>query len=179
MNVLIRKATPADAPGIVRVHADCWCSTYSGLLPDEFLRELSFERRAAQWGEALRQPDSPSYLFVAIDPGGNLIGFISAGSETEGDPAYRGEVQAIYLVESAQGQGAGRWLMQAAVRELRQRGLPSMLLWVFEDNLGACRFYEALGGSRMLEKPVEIGSRELIEVAYGWSDLSVFPMMEE
>ena len=47
-----------------------------------------------------------------------------------------------------------------------------MLLWVLKDNRPARKFYEALGGTTLREKSIEIGSQSLIEVAYGWKNLS-------
>ena len=47
----------------------------------------------------------------------------------------------------------------------------SMMLWVLRDNTPARKFYEALGGQILCEKPIEIGTQTLIEVAYGWKDL--------
>jgi GNAT superfamily N-acetyltransferase len=49
--------------------------------------------------------------------------------------------------------------------------IDSMLVWVLADNL-ACRFYEILGGQRVYEKEIERGGTKLIEIAYGWTDLS-------
>ena len=38
----IRAAKPADAGSLARVHVDSWRSTYTGILPDEFLAGLSY-----------------------------------------------------------------------------------------------------------------------------------------
>ena len=45
---------------------------------------------------------------------------------------------------------------------------PSLLVWVLEVNLEARRFYERLGGRLVAEKSIEIASRPIREVAYGW-----------
>ncbi len=84
---------------------------------------------------------------------------------------YRGELYAIYLLKQAQGQGAGRKLFNVTVCEFVRRGCNSMMLWVLKDNTPARKFYEAMGGHVMCEKPIEIGGETLIEVAYGWKDL--------
>jgi ribosomal protein S18 acetylase RimI-like enzyme len=41
-----------------------------------------------------------------------------------------------------------------------------MMLCVLRDNTPARKFYKALG-----EKPIEIGTQTLIEIANGWKDL--------
>lgn len=57
--------------------------------------------------------------------------------------------------------------------DLASRGFNSLVIWVLKDN-PACRFYERLGGRRMAEKVVEIGGKELTDVANVWPDLAVF-----
>jgi hypothetical protein len=54
-----------------------------------------------------------------------------------------------------------------------------MLLWVFKENHPSRRFYEAIGGNYLREKTIEIGNQTLIEVAYGWKNLSKLAGKEE
>ena len=178
MSITIRKAKLEDAAGIAKVHVDSWRTTYKGLIADEFLANLSCERRAQVWKEPLADPESTSFLYVAETKAGEIVGFVSAGPGSESDPAYQGELYAIYLLQQAQGLGTGRRLMEAAMRELSQRGFSSMLLWVLKDNLPSRKFYEAVGGKYLREKPIEIGSQTFIEVAYGWKDVPSIIMQE-
>lgn len=173
MPVTIRKALPEDAARIAGVHVDSWRTTYRGIIADEFLQALSAEdrmqRRQQMWRGFLADPDQ-FFIFVAEEEG-QVVGFVNCMAERENDPHYTGEVGGIYLLEQAQGRGTGRKLMQIAARELMQHGHSSMLLWVLKDNLPARKFYEALGGKYLREKPIQIGDQTLLEVAYGWDDL--------
>ena len=47
-----------------------------------------------------------------------------------------------------------------------------MLLWVFKDNHPARRFYESMGGEYVEQKTITIGGTDLMEVAYGWKDIT-------
>jgi ribosomal protein S18 acetylase RimI-like enzyme len=174
MIATIRQATPEDALGIGKVQVDSWRSSYRGLVEDAFLAALSYERRAQVWSQNLTDPNSRSFLYVAESSPGELVGFVSAGPVREGDPIYKGELYAIYLLQQAQHQGLGQKLVEIVMRELVERGFTAMLLWVLKDNLPARKFYAAAGGEPLREKPVEIGSQVLIEVAYGWKDLLPF-----
>jgi hypothetical protein len=49
------------------------------------------------------------------------------------------------------------------------RALP----WVFAENGGARRFYEALGGEIVGERAPGPSADALIEVAYGWQHLNL------
>lgn len=111
--------------------------------------------------------------FVAETEGGDVIGFATCGPEREGNKTYQGELYAIYLLEEYQRMGLGCRLVSAVAQRLLADGFSSMLLWVLEDNHSARRFYESLGGERVGRKTITIGGADLVEVSYGWRDISV------
>lgn len=71
--IYIRKAVPYDAKGITKVHVESWKSTYVNIVPEEFLNNLSFERRADYWFSVI--PDGGVY--VAEDENNQIVGFAS------------------------------------------------------------------------------------------------------
>jgi ribosomal protein S18 acetylase RimI-like enzyme len=177
MTVSIRKARLEDAAGIAHVHVDSWRTTYKGLVPDAYLAGLSEERSLQRWQGYLEQPDS--FLFVSESSPGNINGFIAAGENRLAGSEYKGEIHAIYLVQSAQRKGAGRMLFFNAVETLCSRRIFSMLLWVLKENFPSRKFYEAMGGIYLFEQPILIGGQQLIEVAYGWKDLTALEFGKE
>ncbi len=169
--ITIQKAKPEDARGIAKVHIDSWRSTYKGIIADTTLNGLSYERSERNWFDILSKPDNPNFIYLAETVDGEVVGFASGGLEREDDPVYKGEVYAIYLLQHVQGRGIGRRLMQASAKELLERGISTMLIWVLTDNTPSRKFYEAIGGKYLREKPIEIGGQQLTEVAYSWNDL--------
>lgn len=170
MNIQIRPAQVEDAAGIAHVHVDSWRTSYKGIVPDEVLNNLSYERREEMWRNGLSNPERTNYDFVAVDEHGRIVGFVTGGTLRDGDPSYESELYAIYLLKEVQGQGIGRRLMLTFVKRLLQNGITSMLLWVFEDNPSR-KFYEAMGGQAIQSQPMEIGGVTMNEVAYGWRDI--------
>lgn len=168
----IREAVLADAAAIARVHVDSWRTTYRGIVPDGYLASLSYEQRERVWQGNLSAARAEEFVYVAEKDGGPVVGFASGGPQNSGDAEYAGELYAIYLLASYQGQGIGRQLVRAIARQLLQADLPSMLVWVLVSNPSRS-FYEALGGKELYEKPITIGGASLVEVAYGWPDLSI------
>jgi L-amino acid N-acyltransferase YncA len=165
----IREATLNDAAAIARAHIESSRATYRGLLPDEVLDEMTYERRLRNWSETLGEEGGAEFVYVAEDEGGRVFGFASGGPEREGDAEFDGELYAIYLLDTHHRKGAGRGLVRAVAGRLSREGFRSMLVWVLADN-PARRFYEALGGGRVREKTIERGGRTLAEIAYGWRD---------
>lgn len=168
--MIIHEAILTDAPGIARVHIDTWRSTYRGIVPDEFLANLSYEARERTWTTAITHADDSNFVYVAEDEQGQIMGFASGGTSQSGDPNYPGELYAIYVLKEAQGKGVGRGLFGEVVKRLARSGIHSMILWVFRDNQPSRRFYEAMGGKLLYDKKIELAGANLTEVAYGWKD---------
>lgn len=166
----IRLAQVADAAEIARVHVDTWRAAYRGIVPDAHLNSLTYEQREQRWRDNFAAASPGVFLYVATDDDSRAIGFAGGGPERGGDPTYKGELYALYLLKSYQSQGIGRELTLTVARHLAQQGYSSMLVWVLAQNPSR-KFYEALGGKYLYEKPITIGGAELIEVAYGWPDL--------
>jgi ribosomal protein S18 acetylase RimI-like enzyme len=171
--IRIRKAVMDDAAGIATVHIASWKETYRGIVPDEFLDNLSVQRRTEQWTNSLSDPSNLYHRACVAEVDGQIAGFSNYGSPQEKDAEFDGELYAIYLLKSAQGQGIGKILFVEAARGLLELDSSSMLVWVLKDN-PVRGFYEHLGGVYLREKPIEIGGAELTEVAYGWRELKNF-----
>jgi len=168
--MLIREASPIDAAAIAWVHVDSWRTTYAGIVPADYLANLSYARREQFWCDIFSTPTPSSCVYVAAQDTGEVVGFASGGPERRGNALYRGELYALYLLAPYQRQGLGRRLTTAVVQRLLQCGLSSMLVWVLAANPGRA-FYATLGGQQVYEKTATIGAAQLVEVAYGWPDL--------
>ena len=171
-NVLIRAASISDAPAIAHVHVSSWLTTYRGIVPDGYLDSRDLQRSIARWQEILRDDPAKGWFTIVAEESGQIVGFASAGPIRTDDPGYTGELGGIYLLQSRQRRGIGRLLVADVARCLRERGMDSMFVWVLRDNPSRA-FYEVLGGAYVREQPITIGGAELIEVAYGWTDISV------
>jgi GNAT superfamily N-acetyltransferase len=59
----------------------------------------------------------------------------------------------LYVIPARRGQGLGRALMEAALREARRRGADSMDIGVDEPDLAARQLYESLGFANRVGGP--------------------------
>lgn len=169
----IRLAREGDARGIAYVHTESWKATYRGIVPDHVLDYLTTESRLAQWEQQLRSNENDQILIVAEDKEGEIVGFACGGKEREGQLPYDGELYAIYLLKSHQQSGIGRQLVKRVVQHLQTCRIGNMMIWALERN-PACRFYEKMGGIPVHTRSIRIGDKDLVEIAYGWSDLTFF-----
>jgi GNAT superfamily N-acetyltransferase len=172
----IRAAAPADAKEIARIHVDTWRAAYRGIVPEDYLANLSYAESQEMWRRVAGEDGEQAGCLFVAEEGGTLFGFASGSPRrrfSQGFAVYRGELQALYVLPSRQRAGAGRQLVGAVACCLAECGVSSMLLWVLKENRIARRFYESLGGVPVGEDSFELGGVELSEVAYGWKDLNV------
>lgn len=171
--MLIRPAREGDAQGIAHVHTESWKTTYRGIVPDDFLDHLTIESRLSQWERTIRSGEKDQILVVAEQDHGNIVGIACGGKEREGKLPYDGELYAIYLLKEVQQTGIGRQLATHVVNHLQSFNMKRLIIWALERN-SACRFYEKMGGTPVHTQSIRIGGQDLIEVGYGWEELSLF-----
>lgn len=175
MAYMIRAAVPADAKAIAQVQVAGWHSTYTGLMPDSILADQTVEYRLPMWDYLLTRPEI-FRVYVAETSAGEIVGFASGGRPQDAvDDQYQGfdcELYALYIMKAHQGHGLGRRLLSRMTTHFAEDGKSAMLLWVLDNNHGARRFYERIGGALLdFEKTLTTDEGPLREVAYGWRDL--------
>jgi mycothiol synthase len=79
--------------------------------------------------------------FLVAERGGRMIGF----HWTKVHPDGAGEVYVLGVDPTAQGIGLGPALLVRGLARLAERGCPTVLLYVDDDNTGAMRLYERFG----------------------------------
>ena len=173
----LRPAVLADAAAIGAVHVASWRETYSGLVPDAMLAELSVERWAAMWEDLLGDPAIREKMAILVaEDEGRIVGIGGCGPQRDealSKSGFTGEFGMIYVLRSHHGRGLGRSIMTALARSLVDLGHEKAGLWVLRENEMARRFYERLGGTIVGERAGEHSGTPLVDLAYGWSDLAV------
>jgi GNAT superfamily N-acetyltransferase len=83
-------------------------------------------------------------LLAGGGPDGLAVLRFRAAIWSSGQECYLAE---LYVTPARRGQGLGRALMEAALREARRRGADTMNIEVDEPDMAARRLYESLGFS--------------------------------
>lgn len=141
------------------VHIAAWRAAYRGLVPEPFLAALDHDRRTARFREFLASGAGNTYI-IAHD--NEPVGHLTIGPCRDDDLDERtvGEIWGIYLAPEHWRRGIGAQVCRRAERILRARGFGPIVLWVFEGNASAQRFYEAMGyAPDGATKTVEVGAR--------------------
>lgn len=163
----IRRAHIDDSFAVAKVQVDTWHTTYTNIIPDEYLAQMTYENREKQWMEIITNQD----VFVAENNQGQIVGFSNGGIERTGNyPEYTGELYAIYILEEYQGKGIGKLLLEPLIESLINKGIYSMTVSVLMENK-ARLFYEHLGATKLDCVKLKVMEKELEEVIYGWEDI--------
>ncbi len=162
--MIIRRATIADSKPVARIQVDSYRLAYAGIFPPSYLADFGYEEQEQDWRDLLTSA-MEDVLYVAETSPGELMGYALGRPGITGIPPYDGELVALHVRRTHQGQGVGRELVKAIACALQRKGCASLLVWVLESN-SARTFYEHLGGQYLnIRKLVQEG---VYEVAYGW-----------
>ena len=163
----IHEAEASHVPGIARVDADAWRTTYAGVVPQGYLDAMTYENRERAWRANLEDPGT--FAFGAVDRD-KVVGFVHAGPNRGREP-FEAEIYALYVRADSQRRGCGRLLVRSCFRRCQGR---SIIVWVHSDNPSR-GFYERMGAVPAGERVVEIGGARVPVAAYGFSGTTASP----
>lgn len=143
--MVVRRALPEDAAAIAAIHVRTSQVAYRGILPSARLEAFSIERREQFWRETLSLAEPPAVYVAELAT--QVVGFcaVEAPSRDEDADSSTAEIGSIYVLPDVWRSGAGRALMDVALRDLRACGWRSVTLWLLAGNRRARDFYAHLG----------------------------------
>ncbi len=133
---IVPMKTAEEMDGKAYVHWKSWQETYAGLMPQQYLDNITLEK-CISWAHSWPQNT------LVLKCAGKVIGFscfMKASDQGFGEAA---EVMALYLLGEYQGQGLGLKLMNSTMDLLAAE--PEVILWVLKGNEKAIRFYQRYG----------------------------------
>jgi ribosomal protein S18 acetylase RimI-like enzyme len=173
--IQLRRATLADAQAIAAIRIEGWRTSYNGIIPSSYLKEMNLEENILQWETILHvlpSKEDTMCVFVA-ESGGEIIGFVSAIKLPEPKLSKEAELTGIYIRPQWQRCGIGKRMLHKVARAVQSMGSESLLVWVIDGNAPARHFYEDLGGLILIEQDFSWDGLALTEVGYGWNDVSI------
>jgi len=143
---VIRPARVTDAEALASLQVRAWEAAYSPYVaPERLAGGGDVAARTKRWREVLDDSGNRARTFVSISEERGLDGFITVGPSRDDDAREdEGELYAVYVEPDLIGSGLGRALLAHGEREL-SRSYRAAMLWTFERNETARRFYERNG----------------------------------
>ncbi|MDL4842723.1 GNAT family N-acetyltransferase [Aquibacillus rhizosphaerae] len=168
----IRKAILEDAEKIAEIHVKSWKSTYSELINEKDMSNITYDNRKVFWETVLSLPMVGQVALVVFDEQSNIVGFISGGKERTKRFGYDGEIYAIYLLQEYQRKGLGSMMLNAFAKEMKTFSYHSILVWVLTQNPSS-KFYLDYGAKQIDKEETTIGKGTYQETAFGWESIDM------
>ena len=158
--MILRPATPADAPALARLGAETFVAAFGHLYRPEDLAAFLAEVHNPEAVGAEIAGDECTHRLVEED--GALVAFCKLrhptkfGDHTDArDPIELGQ---LYALPTHTGSGIGAQLMDWALAHARDNGHDAVLLSVYAENFGAQRFYQRRGFAKIADITFRVGS---------------------
>jgi diamine N-acetyltransferase len=154
----IRRATPDDAERLAALACRSFTETFGHLYPPgDLARFLATSYTPQTQREALTDPQRAIWL---LEAGEELLGHAYVGPSELPHPevgAGDGEIKRLYVLRKAHNGGWGSRLMQVAMAWLLRDGPRVLWVGVWSQNLGAQRFYQRFGFSKVGDYEFPVG----------------------
>lgn len=150
---IIRKNELCDQEQMAHIKVDGWKNTYDKIIASRYLKTLNYEQQTKRYIASFEE--YKDLVLVAVN-GEEVLGY-SCFDLTDKSGNFDSELVSLYIKPSKKGQGIGTNLLKETAKELLSKGKKNMIIWCLKENKSAIKFYEKLGGKRVLEKDAQIG----------------------
>ena len=159
MNIKIRKAKTGDEKILAFIQTESWKNSFKGIISETDLEKYTNITKAEEmYSRVLKEKYAENFI-LEIDGKPHCIAAWSKARNSEFSDSA--ELICIHSLCDNWGKGYGSIMMNHIINEIKSAGFKSVLLWVFEKNIRARKFYEKHGfvseGGRpkFYEAPVE------------------------
>ena len=158
--VSIRKAVPSDEQMLAYIQTESWKAAFAGILsPEELARCTNLEKAEQMYHNVLRR-DGCNMAIEFVDGKPHCIAAWGKNRCDLDDTV--GELICIHSLQNNWAKGYGSAMMEYVLAQLQQAQYESVILWVFEDNTRARKFYEKHGFELTGQKKPANGIAELM-----------------
>lgn len=153
--LIIRRAIPGDEQVLAYIQTESWKAAFVDILPpDELVRCTNLQKAEQMYRNVLRREDCSMAIELVNDQPHCIAAW---GKNRCGLGDTVGELICIHSLQENWAKGYGSAMMEYVLAQLQQAKYKSVILWVFEDNQRARRFYEKHGFELTEQKKVANG----------------------
>lgn len=159
--VMIRKAQSGDEKDFAYIQVQSWISAFSSILPVETMQRMTnLKRLEGMYARNIQNADTELYLQLVHHKAHGIAGW---SKERSGALDRTAELICIHSLPDKRRCGYGSALIDAVLQDIKAcRCYDQVVLWVFEENHTARKFYERHGFEATEERKDSFGASELM-----------------
>ena len=143
MEIRIREAVTGDEKVLAYIQTESWKAAFADILPSADLEKSTNIEKTTQMYQRILQSGMCSIAISFVEDTPHCISARRKNRCNLGDAV--GELICIHSLQDGWGKGYGSEMVKYVLNDLRQAQYRSVILWVFEANTRARRFYEKHG----------------------------------
>lgn len=156
--VNIRKVQHGDENNLAYIQTESWKEAFKDMVPADLLSECTgIERATAMYKRLLDENKGNGYI-LELDGKPHCIAWWDASREKD-MPEYA-ELICIHSLKDNWHKGYGSMMMDRVLGDVKAAGYSKIMLWVFDSNVRAIRFYEKHGFTASGRKQPALGAVE-------------------
>ena len=156
----IRKAVPDDEQVLAYIQTESWKAAFVDILSPEELERCTNLEKAEQMYHSVLYHEGYNMAVELVNDQPHCIAAWGTNRCDLGDTV--GELICIHSLQDGWGKGYGSEMMKYVLDDLHQAQYKTVILWVFEANTRARRFYKKHGFELTEQKKMVNGIVELM-----------------
>lgn len=161
MEYTVDRVKLGDEVALAFIQTESWKAGFKDILRTDVLEKYTQMDKATEMYRHLLEQNIGNGYLLKLDGNPHCIAWWDATREND-MPDYA-ELICIHSLQNQWRKGYGSKMMDTVLHDIAKAGYSKVMLWVFEDNARARRFYEAFG---FIESGKVKKSMEAAEICY-------------
>ncbi len=159
MNIEIRNAQQGDEKIFAYIQTESWKQAFKNILSEDVLtKHTELSSVEAMYKRDISNPAMCLKLQI-VDGKPHCIS--AWGRNREDSNSINAELICIHSLPDKRRQGLGTIMMEATLKDIENAGYSEVVLWCFEENTVARKFYEKIGFVRIGKIKNTFGAKEV------------------
>ena len=159
MGEVIRRVCIGDESVLAQIQTESWKAAFQNILSKEVLEKVTAVHQAESMYRRLLKEKIGNGYILEINGAGHCIAWWDEARDL--DCSGSAELICIHSLCDRWGHGYGRKMMEKVLADIKAAGYAKVVLWTFEENGRARRFYEKLGFSADGKTKTSFGTQEI------------------
>ncbi|MDE6141013.1 MAG: aminotransferase class I/II-fold pyridoxal phosphate-dependent enzyme [Bacilli bacterium] len=157
---LVRKNLLKDQEQMAHIKVDGWRNAYDNIISSKYLHKLDYKSQTERY---IASFDEYKDLVLVAEKEDEVLGYSCFSYNND---KYDSELVSLYIKPDHLSKGIGTTLFKETAKELYENNRKNMIVWCFNDNESAKKFYTDLGGQIVETKTVTIGDEQYESVGF-------------